>query len=68
MFCFKYSEYLVHGLGLIIKIMFYLKRLCIVSSPTLSFPAQLTENISVNPKCRSDIKVVFFSLWLPETI
>lgn len=51
MFCFKYSEYLVHGLWLIINVMFYIKGLF-----DLSFPAQLTENISVRSKCHLDIK------------
>ena len=59
MFCLKYSEYLVHGLQVIIKRMFYLKRLCFVSL-AWSFQAQLTMNISANTKCRGDVVVLFF--------
>lgn len=67
MFCLKYSEYLVHGLRVIIKILFYRKRLCFVSFLAWSFLAQLTENISANTKCHWDIIVLLFFLWLPET-
>lgn len=59
-FCLKYSEYLVHGLRVIIKILFYLKRLCFVFFLAPGFLAQLTENISANTKCHSDVIVIIF--------